>query len=134
MNKAANADVQDIAKAGHVAGGLDDEFLAGLLAAMTTEMERNGLGRRELSVPSSARRATLRKDPFDGSEALYVDWSLAIGRPAGNVLLHANGMAFAEMDVLLPHPRKPQWFVEAVTAWGQRGSVKAELRLLAMPG
>jgi len=37
----------------------------------------------------------------------------------------------AEFDLLVPHPSKPRWFIEAVTVWGRDGVVKAKPRLLA---
>jgi len=72
----------------------------------------------------------LREDPYDHSQTLYAEWRTPSGGYQGSVLVHGDGQAFAEFDVLLPHPRKPQWVIEAATAWGYRGALKSELRLL----
>ncbi|SEP76740.1 hypothetical protein SAMN04244573_00401 [Azotobacter beijerinckii] len=75
-------------------------------------------------------RGELREDSYDRSQSLYVEWRTPGGGYLGSVLVHGDGQAFAEFDVLLPHPRKPQWVIEAATAWGYRGALKSELRLL----
>lgn len=72
----------------------------------------------------------LREDPFDHSQALYVEWRSQAGLYQGSILVNGDGQAFAEFDVLLPHPRQPRWVIEAVTAWGRPGALKGELRLL----
>lgn len=75
-------------------------------------------------------RSELREDPFDHSQALYAEWRTPGGALLGSVLVNGDGQAFAEFDVLLPHPRRPAWVIEAVTAWGRVGALKSELRLL----
>ncbi|MNN12365.1 hypothetical protein D3C81_1253520 [compost metagenome] len=75
-------------------------------------------------------RAELREDSFARSHSLYAEWRTPGGAYQGSLLVHGNGLAFAEFDVLLAHPRRPQWVIEAATAWGQRGALKSELRLL----
>ena len=76
----------------------------------------------------------LQKDPFDGSETLYGEWRFSPGKGAprkwGQVQIHGGGQVFAECDVICPHPTDSRWFVEAVTLWGSRDSIKSELRLL----
>ncbi|MBB3103907.1 hypothetical protein [Azomonas macrocytogenes] len=72
----------------------------------------------------------LREDSFDQTFALYTEWRTQIGVYLGNIVVNGNGQSFAEFDVLLPHPQKPCWFVEAVTAWGVYGELRSELRLL----
>lgn len=79
-------------------------------------------------------RSELREDPYDRSQALYAEWRDAGGALLGSLLVHADGQAFAEFDVLLAHPRRPQWVIEAVTAWGRVGALKSELRLLPALG
>ncbi|MFC0711044.1 hypothetical protein [Azorhizophilus paspali] len=76
-------------------------------------------------------RGELREDPYDHSQTLYAEWRTPDGSYLGSVLVHGDGQAFAEFDVLLPHPRKPEWVIEAATAWGYRGALKSELRLLS---
>ncbi|THG77216.1 hypothetical protein E5198_16815, partial [Pseudomonas sp. A-1] len=79
-------------------------------------------------------RGELREDPYDHSQALYAEWRDAGGALLGSLLVHADGQAFAEFDVMLAHPRRPQWVIEAVTAWGRVGALKSELRLLPALG
>jgi len=75
----------------------------------------------------------LAQDPADGSYSLQGEWRDAGGHKHGNLVFHADGSFLVEHDIVLPHPRKPQWFVEAVTAWGKAGQIKTEPRLLPMP-
>ncbi len=58
-------------------------------------------------------------------------WRNPHGSRCGSLIINSDGSYYAEYDVLTPHPDKPAWFVEAVTAWGRDGVVKAEPRLLA---
>ncbi|MOA23943.1 hypothetical protein D3C78_1445970 [compost metagenome] len=76
----------------------------------------------------------LRVDPYDQSQALYAEWRAPSGGYQGSILVHGDGQAYAEFDLLLPHPRQPSWVIEAATAWGRRGALKSELRLLPALG
>lgn len=76
----------------------------------------------------------LRRDPFDGSDALYSEWRGLDGRRVGNALIRADGNIYAELDVVKPHPSDERWFVEGVSAWGKRGAIKTELKLLPALG
>lgn len=75
----------------------------------------------------------LVKDPYSGQVDLAGDWLNAHGYKLGNVQFHASGTIYAEYDIVQPHPRDPQWFIEALVAWGGDGAVKAEYRLLEAP-
>ncbi|HYQ39287.1 MAG TPA: hypothetical protein VER09_10150 [Pseudomonas sp.] len=75
-------------------------------------------------------RSELREDPYDHSQSLYAEWRSERGGYLGSILVHGDGQAFAEFDVLRAHPRKPAWVIEAATAWGRGGALKSELRLL----
>jgi len=102
-------------------------------AALVSEMTRHGINPRS-AVPADVGYCELRTDPFDSSRSFYGEWHDANGKLLGNLTAHASGEFFAEYDVLLEHPTDRRWFVEAVTAWGRPGVVKAELRLLpALP-
>ena len=63
-----------------------------------------------------------------------VCWDITVSGVDPSTAAHIHigfvGQAFAGFDVLLPHPRKPAWVIEAVTAWGRVGALKSELRLL----
>jgi hypothetical protein len=60
------------------------------------------------------------------------EWRDAHAQKHGSLLINSDGSYYAEFDLLIPHPRKPQWFIEAITVWGRDGVMKAEPRLLAV--
>ena len=72
----------------------------------------------------------LDRDPASGEDSLVGIWRNPQGGKCGELLFHADGTFFAEYDVIRVHPRKPRWFVEAVTAWGRGNTIKSEPRLL----
>ena len=74
--------------------------------------------------------AELREDTFDQSYALYAEWRSAQDTYLGSVVVNGNGQSFSEFDVLLPHPQKKQWVIEAITVWGVQGGLRTEFRLL----
>ena len=76
----------------------------------------------------------LDRDPASGEYSLVGIWRNQDGYKCGELLFHADGSFFAEYDVVRVHPRKPRWFVEAVTAWGRDTTIKAEPRLLPVVG
>lgn len=76
---------------------------------------------------------TLNRDPFSQLDSLEGNWSNQHGIKVGSILFHGDGSFFAEYDVVQPHPTKKNWFVEAVTAWGNEMGIKSEARLLPMP-
>ena len=98
--------------------------------ALLNEVFESGLPAN--CIDPSLERASfqLSRDPFDGSYSLIGIWRDAHGQKKGEILFHADGSFFAEYDVISEHPEKPQWFIEAVTAWGNRKQLKSELRLL----
>lgn len=78
---------------------------------------------------------SLQRDTFSGLDSLLGVWMHPTsGYKTGSLLFHADGMFFAEYDVLQPHPTKRQWFVEAVTAWGKGDDIKGDPRLLPALG
>ena len=82
---------------------------------------------------ASNARYRLEKDPYSNEESLVGEWFDEKNKKLGNLLFHADGSFFVEHDVVLPHPCKPRWFVEAVNAWGRDYQIKAEARLLPFP-
>ena len=76
----------------------------------------------------------LDRDPASGKHSLVGIWRNQAGYKCGELLFHADGSFFAEYDVIRAHPRKPRWFVEAVTAWGRGSMIKSEPRLLPVVG
>jgi len=102
-------------------------------AALIAEAEKLGLT-EPLALPTwDEARFELQRDPASGQESLAVLWKNARGHLQGSIMMHADGSFFAEYDVVRTHPKKPKWFVEAVTAWGHDDTVKSEPRLLPMP-
>ncbi len=76
----------------------------------------------------------LDRDPASGKNSLVGIWRNKEGDKCGELLFHADGTFFAEYDVIRVHPKKPRWFVEAVTAWGRGSTIKSEPRLLPVVG
>lgn len=74
----------------------------------------------------------LSRDPASGQDSLVAVWRDGRGQKLGEMLFHADGSFFAEYDVVQTHPAKPQWFVEAVSAWGRGTEIKSEARLIPM--
>lgn len=103
-------------------------------AALRNELAKHGIQQVHGEMPTDVQYCELRNDSLDNSASFYGEWHDAEGRLLGNLIAHAGGVFFAEYDVLCVHPNDPRWFVEAVTAWGSPGVIKAELRLLpALP-
>ena len=76
----------------------------------------------------------LSPDPMNGKNSLVGTWRNDKGQKTGEILFHADGSFYAEYDVVRPHPKKQNWFVEGVTAWGNDSVVKAEPKLLPVVG
>ncbi len=69
-------------------------------------------------------------DPANGQPGYEGVWRNDFNERVGKLIFNSDGSFFAEFDVCVRHPRKPDFFVEAVTAWGRGNNVKAEARLL----
>jgi hypothetical protein len=87
----------------------------------------------KLIADFASARFELIRDPFDGGESLKAVWPDARGYPRGFILFYPDGGFYAEHDVVRAHPSQAQWFIEAMTAWGRAGKIKAEARLLPRP-
>lgn len=98
--------------------------------ALLNEVLKNGLPGSCIDPSLDRARYELSRDPYDGGYSLIGTWRDDHGNRQGEILFHNDGSFFAEYDVISEHPEKPQWFIEAVTAWGNRRCVKTELRLL----
>jgi len=70
-------------------------------------------------------------DPANGLPGYVGILRNAQAQKCGSLVFNSDGSYYAEFDVLVLHPRKPRWFVEAVVVWGRDGKVTAEPRLLA---
>jgi len=81
-------------------------------------------------APCSERAAfSIAVDPFDRSETIVATWKTD-GDLDGTVQVRSDGTVFGEYFVTRAHPKRPQWFVEAVTAWGPLDDLRCELRLV----
>lgn len=94
------------------------------------EMDKLGLKRDMINPRLERASFEMSRDPASGEYSLIGVWRDKNGMKQGTILFHADGTFFAEYDVVCEHPKKPQWFVEAVTAWGNAGLIKSESRLL----
>ena len=103
-------------------------------AALLQEVFINGLPSGSIDPSMERARFKVSRDPYDGSYSLIGVWRDERGNKQGEILFHSDGSFFAEYDVISEHPTKSQWFVEAVTAWGNRQRLKTELRLLPAAG
>lgn len=104
-----------------------------IIEAWHRELRLLGLAARVALPAWETATFALQRDPASVEDALTGSWRGIRGELRGSVVIHADGSFFAEYDILLPHPQRARWFIEAVTAWGGDAGVKAELRLLAMP-
>ena len=80
-----------------------------------------------------AAQFSLVIDPYTQSQDLVGYWYDNRKQRIGQIQFHGDGSVYAEYDVVQPHPRKRQFFVEAINAWGQQDNIKIEAKLLAMP-
>lgn len=72
----------------------------------------------------------LLRDDLSDDYSLQGVWNYASGYKQGMLLFHPNGCFYGEYDVVKPHPSKRQWFVEAITVWGDKSSIKSEPKLI----
>jgi len=101
--------------------------------ALRREAERIATGAGPVGLRLEAAVFAAVRDPADARPAFEGIWRNERGERCGSLALNADGSFFAEYDLCMPHPAKPAWFVEAVTAWGRDDVVRSEARLLAMP-
>lgn len=102
-----------------------------ICAAMENELHQMGFTQAaDLAKHFAQAHFELSRDPYDGRNSLKGVWLNAKGHEVGSILFYPDGAFYAEYDVVLPHPQKSKWFVEAITAWGRGDQVKTEARLL----
>ena len=75
----------------------------------------------------------LIKDPYTGEFNLTCYWYNANKMRIGRLQFNSDGTFYAEYDVVKNHPKRAQWFVEGVSAWGKADNIKAEAKLLPIP-
>ena len=75
----------------------------------------------------------LQTDPYTQMQNLMGYWYNASLQRIGQIKFNSDGSVYAEYDIVLPHPSKKQWFVEAINAWGQPDNIKVDAKLLDLP-
>lgn len=70
-------------------------------------------------------------DPSNGLPGYEGVWRDSRAQKCGSLNINSDGSYYGEFDLLVLHPSKPRWFIEAVTLWGRDGVVRTEPRLLA---
>lgn len=98
------------------------------------ELWKIGFTEQEVALlPPAEASYSLEKDPFSGTYALVGRWQNEQGGSLGSLVFHADGSFFVEQDVIKQHPRRENWFVEAINAWGRQATIQVEPKLLPMP-
>lgn len=110
--------------------GVCQKFLLALWPALNACLSKAQL--QPLMVATEPSRWEEWRDPFDQSKVLYLEWR-ADEQLQGSVRWSRQSGCFAEFDILVPLPKDPTLFVEAVTAWGTIDALKTELRTLSAP-
>lgn len=104
-----------------------------LLASAGERLTQLGLAGR-LRVPLWTQgRFSQHTDPASGRPTLRADFFSAGGQRKGHLLFHGDGSHYGEIEVGLTHPKLPGWWIEVIEIWGRDGTVKNDLRLLALP-
>jgi hypothetical protein len=98
--------------------------------ALSGEVIKMGLARNCVDPDPNRAEYSLNRDPGSGEDALIGIWRDAKGQKQGEILFHVDGSYYAEYDVICEHPKKPDWFIEAVIAWGRDNVIKSEPKLL----
>ena len=101
------------------------------LCLVLTEEARLYTGNQAPSILLEDARFTRVIDPSNGLPGYEGVWRDAHAQKRGSLTINSDGSFHGEFDLLVLHPRKPGWFIEAITVWGRDGVVKAEPRLLA---
>ena len=110
------------------------ELADNVIHSLHDEAEKLGFNVREilLQTPEEADYR-LSRDPANGAYSLVGIWRNEQGMKQGELLFHSDGSFMVEYDVAKPHPKRKQWFVESLCAWGKDALIKSEAKLLPMP-
>lgn len=103
-----------------------------LCKALTGEVIKMGLPLSCVDPDPNRAEYSLSRDPGSGEDALIGIWRDARGQKQGEILFHIDGSYYAEYDVISEHPKKTNWFVEGVIAWGKDNVIKSEPKLLPL--
>jgi hypothetical protein len=103
-------------------------------SAVQTEIDKLGFDQEIEGPLLDEADYLLSRDPMNGKNTLVGTWRNKKGQKCGEILFHADGTFYAEYDVVRTHPKKNQWFVEGIEAWGNKSIVKAEPKLIPAVG
>lgn len=113
---------------------LEQDTLEKLRKVLKQELQRYDCVELCSAVDHALVNPEIRKDTFDGTQSFFAEWRTPSGALTGYVIIHNSGQVYAEVNVLKPHPEKKEWFIECITAWGNRAVVHAEPQLLPALG
>ena len=104
----------------------DAAFGEALCAALRGQVEKLGLSIGDEPLWAAATFEE-KLDPFSQEISLIATWR---GQQRdGTATFFPDGRVFAEYQVLLPHPEKPESYVEAVQIWGSAGKLRGDVVL-----
>lgn len=88
----------------------------------------------DIDLPDyDAAEFALVTDPYSQSQDLVGYWYSTGRQRIGQIQFRGDDSCYAEFDVVRPHPKKQQCFVEAINVWGKEGNIKAEAKFLDLP-
>jgi hypothetical protein len=123
-----SADIRDHIEAKRVFGNAVCRLIAENIARLGFPLQTR------IELPNfDAAEFCLVTDPYTQSEDLVGFWYNSRQQRIGQIKFHGDGSFYAEYDVVQPHPRKKNYFVEAVNAWGKEDNIKTEAKLLDLP-
>ena len=98
------------------------------LAALCQEAAKWGVALKTPAWDSAS--FDIQTDPYSREQTLQARWPEG---PAGLVAVRSDGSVYAELDVLVPHPKNSRHWIESVLVWGKPPTLKSEPRLLERP-
>jgi len=69
-------------------------------------------------------------DPASQQPGYEGVWRNVRDERCGTLTINSDGSFYAEYDLFCPHPHDARWFVEMVTAWGRKESLRCEVKLI----
>lgn len=109
---------------------------SGLVRRICEEIDQLGfpVGSETILPDLAGAQFETSKDPYSGELTRQSKWIDKDGIRLGEIKIHGDGSFYGEFDVLRPHPRNPEWFVESIVVWGKDEILKSEPRLIRAIG
>ena len=105
-----------------------------LLVALREKIVKLNMPGEAIDIPSfKSAQFKLEHDMYNGEQTLRATFFPSKYYCIGFLLFHSDGSSYAEYNVMRPHPTRPQFFIEAVEAWGGAQGIKTDMRLAEMP-